>query len=187
MNKRLNTKSFIISGNLAILLGLLLLSFKAGEEWPGKKNKNKIEKEVSGIWDKTSFSFEENTKIDSAFSDRHKKAYIIKSKQKTSGYAYIGRVNTHSQGGEYFDYFLILDKDIEIKRVEILTYNATYGHQITSKNWLKQFLGFKGNHTLKYGNDIQAVSGATISGKAITSDIKETVHQLKTLKRQNKL
>ena len=78
-----------------------------------------------------------------------------------------------------------LDKNIEIKRVEILTYNATYGHQITSKNWLKQFLGFNGKQTLKYGKDIQAISGATISAKSITEDIKETVNQLETLKRQN--
>lgn len=184
-----------------VLFGLFLLSFSAGEDWPGKRNKQKMEKEASKIWKETSYSVHELKDLNKKFTESYKTIYKIQENNKTLGYAYIGRVNTCRPGGcsapaknnftggnyEFFDYLLILDKSLAVKQVEILNYNATHGYEISSKRWLKQFLGYEGNKTIKYGKDIQAISGATISANSITDDIENTVNKLKTLKKQKHL
>ena len=53
----------------------------------------------------------------------------------------------------------------------MLEYSSDYGYEISSKNWLKQFKGFTGCD-LKYGGrEVDVISGATVSGKSIVSDI----------------
>jgi Na+-translocating ferredoxin:NAD+ oxidoreductase RnfG subunit len=42
--------------------------------------------------------------------------------------------------------------------------------EIGSRKWLKQYSGYSGGE-LKYGKDIQTISGATISANALTRDI----------------
>lgn len=79
---------------------------------------------------------------------------------------------------EYFDYVILLDVDLTILKVSVVDYPGDYGYEITSKGWLKQFNGYKGRQ-LKYGKDIDAISGATISANSITSDIM-SVHGIMT-------
>ena len=185
----------INSGLLTILLGLFLLSFKTGEEWPGKKNLEKVDKEVGHIWDNDSLTITEIKDLKTQFFDSYKKVYNIQHKDKKIGFAYLGRVNTCRPGGcsspygnssgtrsfEFFEYYMILDSNYAVKHVEILNYNATHGYEIASKNWLKQFLGYQGNQQMDYGTDIQAISGATISANSITKDIRKVVDQLKNI------
>ena len=76
---------------------------------------------------------------------------------------------------EYFDYFAILDPDGELLNIEVYNYQATHGQEVCSRGWLKQFVGFTGSQDLIYGKNIQAISGATISGTAITTDIQKSV------------
>lgn len=72
---------------------------------------------------------------------------------------------------EDFWYGVIFDNDLKIKLVRVLEYTSDYGYEISSKSWLKQFKGFKGCD-LKYGGrEVDVISGATISGLSIVSDI----------------
>lgn len=73
---------------------------------------------------------------------------------------------------DYFDYVILFNTNFEIEKVEVLLYRSAYGGEVSGKNWLKQFVGMK-NETKEYGKDINAISGATISGKAITNGINE--------------
>lgn len=111
--------------------------------------------------------------------------YRIETDITILGYVYVSRLNSCREGGcnanpmaqnnefEYFDYFFITDGAGKVVSVKIFNYQATQGHQVMSRGWLKQFIGFKGDQSLNYGTDIQAVSGATISAKAIIEDIKD--------------
>jgi hypothetical protein len=108
--------------------------------------------------------------------------------------AYVGRVNSCRAGGcsdqtvndyegdfEYFDYFILFDSLKRVKVVRVYNYEATYGHGIIVKGWLKQFIGYDGTKTLRVGKEIDSISGATISACGITDDIQLKTKFLKSL------
>jgi Na+-translocating ferredoxin:NAD+ oxidoreductase RnfG subunit len=99
-------------------------------------------------------------------------------------YIYVGRVNSCRAGGcpitkdvlidgdyEYFDYFILFDITKTVQIVKVFNYQASRGHEITAKGWLKQFIGHDGSESLQVDKNIDAVSGATISVYAITADV----------------
>ncbi len=75
------------------------------------------------------------------------------------------------QPNEFFDYYMVVSLKGEVLRVAVYNYQATRGHEVMSRGWLRQFVGVKSNQELEVGRDIQAISGATISAKAITTNI----------------
>jgi hypothetical protein len=109
------------------------------------------------------------------------------------GWAYTRRVLSCRNGGckesdspddrnvshEYFEYYAVLNTQYSIIEIKVYNYAATHGEEICSKAWLKQFKGYDGSKNLRYGKDIDAISGATISGIAITEDIGSTVIMLR--------
>lgn len=106
---------------------------------------------------------------------------------------YIGRVNSCRAGGcsipnaemgansEYFDYFICFDQNCEVLLVKVFNYQATHGHEVTAKGWLKQFIGHQPEQNLKVGKDIDSISGATISVKGITQDVNDKTQLLKQI------
>lgn len=110
--------------------------------------------------------------------------YVVQKNVTTLGYLYVGRVNccraegcsdpalgTEVTGFEYFDYLILYDSLCAISSVRVFNYQATYGHEICSHGWLKQFSGYSNNSELIVGDTIDAISGATISVMSITYDI----------------
>jgi Na+-translocating ferredoxin:NAD+ oxidoreductase RnfG subunit len=87
-----------------------------------------------------------------------------------------------NSGGEFFDYCILINPDFSVKLVKIFNYQATHGHEITAKNWLRQFSGYDGSEDLVVGKDIDAISGATISVHSITYDIYDKIKLLKQIK-----
>lgn len=113
------------------------------------------------------------------------KFFEIDSDVSQYKYIYTGRVNSCRAGGcsisaeipneeesEYFDYFILFNKNKSVQLVKVFNYQATHGHEITSKGWLKQFIGHDGSESLQVNKNIDAISGATISVYAITCDLK---------------
>jgi Na+-translocating ferredoxin:NAD+ oxidoreductase RnfG subunit len=124
------------------------------------------------------------------------KFYIIGNSSPTSicKYVYVGRVNTCRAGGcsirqdtapdkesEFFDYFILFDSKASIQLVRVYNYQATHGHEVTSKNWLKQFKGYNGTKDLVVNKNVDAISGATISVHAIAIDIHHKTGFLKEI------
>lgn len=75
-------------------------------------------------------------------------------------------------GHERFDYAIIFGVDMVIMEVVVYNYQSTYGQEICSRHWLKQFIGcgvVEDRHL--HEMHIQASSGATISSRSITKDI----------------
>ncbi len=124
------------------------------------------------------------------------KFFLVKPENNQTRYLYIGRVNscraggcskpieaTSDSGNEYFDYFILFDKDINVRLVKIFNYQATHGHEISARGWLKQFVGYNASKSLQVDKDIDGISGATISVYAITDDVEKKTKALQKLLR----
>lgn len=122
------------------------------------------------------------------------KFFEIKSDISQYKYIYTGRVNSCRAGGcsisveipkegesEFFDYFILFDKNKTVQLVKVFNYQATHGQEVTAKGWLKQFIGHNGSEPLQVNKNIDAISGATISVYAITSDVELKTELLNTL------
>ncbi|MFK5857424.1 MAG: FMN-binding protein [Bacteroidota bacterium] len=169
-------KYIIIS---SLFLWVLMISFTQSSQV--KIPYKKIEKSVKRYLKVQDFRLKPVVDLANQLSQ----SQLLKIHDSTSnyGYIYISRVNSCRMGGcsmaqhdaaiefEYFDYYFITDTVGNVINVKVYNYQATHGHQIMSKGWLKQFVGFNGNQSLNYGKDIEAISGATISAKSLTEDI----------------
>ncbi len=126
--------------------------------------------------------------------------YISRAGNETLGFVYVGRVYSCRAGGcalgdervitaeqndediEYFDYYIVLEPGLIVKKVRVFNYQATHGEEVCGSGWLKQFMGYHGEKKLEYGKNIDAISGATISANAITYNVQEAVRYLELLK-----
>ncbi len=70
------------------------------------------------------------------------------------------------------DYAVALSSSGEVRRVEILTYRESYGGEIRSADWRKQFVGKTVRSPLSLNDDIRNISGATLSSRHVTEGIK---------------
>lgn len=67
---------------------------------------------------------------------------------------------------------LALDANAAVKSIEILEYREAYGGDVRNPKWLAQFDGKKNGATLQLTDDIQNISGATLSSKHITDGVR---------------
>ncbi len=75
---------------------------------------------------------------------------------------------------EYITYAMGVGGSGEVKGVEILEYLETHGHEVKDLDWRAQFLGKRLNvDPLRLGNDIDGVSGATLSCRNVTDGIRK--------------
>jgi len=93
--------------------------------------------------------------------------FSLQSENEILGFLVI----TSSMGRfETFQYMVVYNSDLSVKEVNILRYTSSHGGEIASPKWLKQFIGYNGK-PLKYGKDIDAISGATFSASSLVKDI----------------
>ena len=84
-----------------------------------------------------------------------------------------------------FDYLVLLDKNLIVLKSKVLIYREEYGGEIGSTRWLKQFIGKKGGDELKYGDNIVAISGATISVRSMTNAMNDLLKSIYILQNKN--
>ena len=77
---------------------------------------------------------------------------------------------------------VLFNKDLTIKKVNILVYREDYGGEICSPTFLKQFTGKSHQSKLKLGDDVQGISGATISCRQSISGVKIITKKAKLLR-----
>lgn len=181
---------------ILLLAGLLSLCFSFAQSDIDYKNKALIKTlQKAGINDVS--TIEEMAIPDSvSLANRIKGKYFLIKENNVSQYQYIyvGRVNSCRAGGcsisneiskdgnsEYFDYFILFDKNKTVQTVKVFNYQATHGQEITARGWLKQFIGHDGSESLQVDKNIDAISGATISVYAITFDVEMKTAILKSL------
>lgn len=167
---------------LATLGNLLFSSFSLDieKELPVKS----INKSIKKIWGVEEFRLKVKAQSDCSSAGCW---YEIMGKDGKIGMMYSGRVNSCRSGGcsidddeqklsyEFFDYFMLADTDGKILWVKVFNYQATQGHEVMSRGWLNQFKGLTSEKHIILGEDIETISGATISAKAITDDIQQVI------------
>jgi len=76
---------------------------------------------------------------------------------------------------ELIDYAVGIGLDGNIKQVEILSYRESHGFEIRLPAWRKQFVGKGSASTLRIGDDIANISGATLSCTHVTDGVRRIV------------
>ncbi|MEK6152971.1 FMN-binding protein [Flavobacteriaceae bacterium 3-367] len=103
-------------------------------------------------------------------------------KQKTIiGYAYLGEAKSMKK---VFDYVVLFHPDLSIKKSKVLIYREDYGQQIGSQRWLKQFIGLAPGENAVYGDNIDAIAGATISASSMTRAVDALLQGVNVLKQK---
>ena len=73
---------------------------------------------------------------------------------------------------EFITYAVGLTADGAVKQIEVMDYRETYGGQIRDEKWRAQFTGKKHGAKLKLDDDIQNISGATLSSRHIAEGVR---------------
>ena len=76
---------------------------------------------------------------------------------------------------------VLFDNNFIIKKAKVLLYRESWGGEIGSNRWLKQFVQKDTTHEFKYRENISAISGATISVKSMTNAINQLLSSLSFL------
>lgn len=86
---------------------------------------------------------------------------------------------------EFISYAVGVTADGAVRQIEVMDYRETYGGQVRDGKWRAQFTGKKHGARLKLDDDIQNISGATLSCRHITDGIKRLLatHEI-VLKKQ---
>lgn len=165
-----------------LLLALIMMSFGLP-----KNIQKRVDKEIKASFDIEDFSFS-NIVIDSNITKElpskfgKDNLFKIESNKEILGYAYVAKAPSKTAE---FDYLVLLDKDLIILKSKVIVYREEYGGEIGSKRWLKQFTGKTQNDDLKYGENIMAIAGATISVRSMTNAMNNLLQSLKILHTKN--
>ena len=91
------------------------------------------------------------------------------------GYAFIGTAPSKT---DTFEYLVVFDSSLVIKKVNVLVYREDYGGEIGSNRWLRQFVGKARSTDLTVGKNIAAISGATISVYSMTNAVNQLLNEM---------
>ena len=81
---------------------------------------------------------------------------------------------------EFITYAVGLTADGAVKQIEVMDYRETYGEQVRDQKWRAQFTGKKHGAKLKLDDDIQNISGATLSSRHLADGVRRLLatHEL---------
>ena len=173
--------SRVIPFILAILI-CVLSSFNG----LSKNIKKKVDKEIKAAFEIENFQLE-TIEVANAINGnlpikiKNNSFFKILSGDQLIGYAFIDKAPSKT---DEFDYVVLLDVNLIIKKTKVLIYREDYGGEIGSRRWLKQFDGKSSKERLKYEKDIIAISGATISANSMTIAVNNLLKSIDTLQQQ---
>jgi hypothetical protein len=99
----------------------------------------------------------------------------------------IGGCSTDNKEGSSFEeffYMTVFNTNCQIEKVKVIEYTSDHGYQIANRGWLKQFI-HKENFTV--GENIDAISGATISVNSIVNGINTQKDIIRKLQKNDNL
>lgn len=70
-------------------------------------------------------------------------------------------------------FLVIFDTDGKVVDTTVLKYREPHGGEVQDPAWLHQFTGASAITKLRYGDDVQGITGATISSKSMTRGVKK--------------
>jgi len=122
--------------------------------------------------------------IDQSAGTPKARSFKIMGNNVLLGYGYVGEAPSMKR---VFDYIVLFNPDLRIKKTKALIYREDHGRQIGSERWLQQFISMTVNDTPNYGENIDAISGATISAKSMTKAVGKVLINFKKYKEQEPL
>jgi hypothetical protein len=173
---------------MKVLLIFCFMYLFAGSEKPelSKEGSKKLNKLLSELYhnqklqiDRLNLAGENLTDNDILNADG--KWFAISEAEKL-----VGWLMTDKAWGRYheFEYAIVIDTNLFIKDVSVLSYPASHGNAVTNKSWLYGFNGFSPDNIPVYGREIDALSGASISGPHLSESIAKALLILKKLDEQ---
>lgn len=167
---------------LILFLAFFILSFTIYKDLD-----KKVDKEIKETYGVENYSYAVKVipdsilkELPSRFDDEN--LLSIKSNGSLLGYAYFGQGFGKT---DHFDFLVLFNSELIIVKTKVLAYREDYGGEIGSKRWLKQFIGKTQQDHLKYGDDIVAISGATISVRSMTNAVNNLLKSIKILHSKN--
>lgn len=168
---------------LTVLSALFLVSSVA----PPDRLEKKLNQLISNDFSVTSFELHEigypkhiKASLPNAFLLAD--FFRVESSSETIGFAYLGQGPSKT---DVYDFAVIFDANLLVRSVKILQYREDYGGEIASKRWLRQFLGKSTESEFIVGENIAAISGATISVRSMTAMINQVFDAVEVLKTGN--
>jgi Na+-translocating ferredoxin:NAD+ oxidoreductase RnfG subunit len=76
---------------------------------------------------------------------------------------------------EPITFMVVLNRDGMVRSVNLLVYRETQGHEIANPQWRKQFEGKSLSDPLRLKKDIDSITGATMSSRAVTKGVKKVL------------
>jgi Na+-translocating ferredoxin:NAD+ oxidoreductase RnfG subunit len=89
--------------------------------------------------------------------------------EKVIGWAVIDNVLGKVQP---ITYLVIFDATMTVTQVQVLRYREQYGGAVQNPVWLNQFKGFQADAGFRLGEDIDGITGATLSANALARGVK---------------
>ena len=88
---------------------------------------------------------------------------------------------------ELISYAVAVAPDGAVRQIEILSYRESHGHEIRLPAWRRQFVGKGTTAAIRVGEDINNISGATLSCSHVTDGVRRIVAVLALARRAGAL
>ena len=158
-----------------ILWMISLTMAPAQEDLRNNRNMKSLDKAIEGNFE--NHPGLSHQKID--FSENRKRLVVWELKCENSarplGWACIAQAKGRQ---DYFDFLVLYDENKEVVHLEILQYRSSHGYQIDSKRWLSNFIGSSSRDTIKKGQQINGITGATMSVDGLIRKINEIAEMI---------
>jgi thiamine biosynthesis lipoprotein ApbE/Na+-translocating ferredoxin:NAD+ oxidoreductase RnfG subunit len=110
--------------------------------------------------------------------------WVSKKSGQASGYAVIDNVIGKHRP---ITYIVALDENLKIKFIEVMSYRESRGGEVRGETWRSQFIGKSESDILRVGTTINNISGATLSCRSLTRDIKKNLTILDGIRKKNSI
>ncbi len=110
--------------------------------------------------------------------------YRIDSNAASVGYIYVSQAPSMKN---VFDYIVLFDVNLKVLNTKVLIYREKHGKQIGTKRWLSQFFNLTTADRPTLGDNIDGISGATISATSMTTAVGDLLESLDYMKTQGQL
>jgi len=105
-------------------------------------------------------------------------AYQLSKGEELVGYYIVDKARSKFDD---FDFMVVFDPEGNIMLPAVLIYREDYGGEICSKRWLKQFIGLDSDSDMRLGQEVQNISGATISCESASRGFKNASERIKAI------
>ncbi|MHC4789701.1 MAG: FMN-binding protein, partial [Planctomycetota bacterium] len=94
--------------------------------------------------------------------------YLAKGPSSTLGYAVEERVTSRSGP---FTILVLISPQLRVVRVQVLSYLGERGGEVRSAAFTRQFEGMGIEDPIRVGHDVDAITGATLSSRAVAGGV----------------